>query len=173
MVTHHPLAIAELEKEQVQVMWSDSEYQVHAREPADSPKGMGYAGILTSDMFGLRTTLDNYSERLLRIRRKFSEKEVLTSIQQARLEKIDAALEQLGFSTAHWDTEYSLYLRVRKEMERDVLSVDSGPDLTRLRKIRAQEIVKRILESEKEEQKRNEQSASSELEQMNEQWREE
>ena len=69
MVTHHPLAIAELDKKQVQVMWQDDSNQVHAQAPAESPRGMGYGGILTSDMFGLRSTLDNPTEDLLRERR--------------------------------------------------------------------------------------------------------
>ncbi|MDU0936888.1 MAG: AAA family ATPase, partial [Enterococcus faecalis] len=33
MVTHHPLAIAELQKQQIQVMWQDEDFQVHAHEP--------------------------------------------------------------------------------------------------------------------------------------------
>lgn len=156
MVTHHPLAIAELDKDQVQVMWTDSEYQVHAHEPAESPKGMGYAGILTSDMFGLRTTLDSYSERLIRIRRKFSEKESLTAIQKGRLEKIDAALEQLGFTTGHWDTDYSLYLRMRKVIETEQHMAEMGPSRIQVRKERAREIVKRILDLEQEEQAKQE-----------------
>jgi len=42
MVTHHPLAIAELSKEQVQVMWPDERFRIHAAEPEESPRGMGY-----------------------------------------------------------------------------------------------------------------------------------
>ncbi len=74
MVTHHPLAIAELAKEQVRIMWRDQESRVHAEEPQTDPRGMGFAGILTSDMFGLTSTLDHYSESLLRQRRDLIEK---------------------------------------------------------------------------------------------------
>ncbi|WP_164705225.1 AAA family ATPase, partial [Pseudomonas viridiflava] len=58
MVTHHPLAIAELEKGQVQVLTCDEEYQVSAKAPEESPRGMGINMILRSEMFGLKTTLD-------------------------------------------------------------------------------------------------------------------
>ena len=150
MVTHHPIAIAELGKEQVQVMWNDEDGQVHAHEPAESPRGMGYAGILTSDMFGLRTTLDNKTERLLRLRRRFVEKETLTEIQRGRLKKIDDAIERLGFTTSHWDKEYEEYLQARKqyEQESEIDEVVSPKDLG-MRKQVAQEIVQRLHEKQK------------------------
>ncbi|ECD4439581.1 chromosome segregation protein SMC [Salmonella enterica] len=154
MVTHHPLAIAELEKQQVQVMWRDSNLQVHAQEPEESPKGMGYGGILTSDMFGLRTTLDNSTERLLRLRRRFTEKTELSPTQAGRLKKIDRAIEGLGFTTAHWDEEYAQYLRIRREVERESEAVNITPELKRVRKERAKVIVQRMLAAEREENKK-------------------
>ncbi|EKO3659589.1 AAA family ATPase [Vibrio metschnikovii] len=151
MVTHHPLAIAELKKEQVQVMWRDSSLQVYAQEPEESPRGMGYGGILTSDMFGLRTTLDNSTERLLRLRRRFTEKTELSPIQAGRLRKIDKAIEGLGFTTAHWDEEYAQYLRMRREVERESEVVTETPELKQIRKERAKAIVQRMLAAEEEE----------------------
>ena len=145
MVTHHPLAIAELKKQQVQVMWRDSDYQVHAQEPEESPRGMGYSGILTSDMFGLRTSLDGETENLLRTRRSYTEKPRLLPDEQQRLEEVDSELRKLGFSTSHWDEEYSKYLRLRREVEGEEFSAESDPELKRLRRERAKEIVKRII----------------------------
>ncbi|MEJ1297805.1 MAG: AAA family ATPase [Candidatus Sedimenticola sp. (ex Thyasira tokunagai)] len=145
MVTHHPIAIAELGKEQVQVMWNDEDGQVHAHEPAESPRGMGYAGILTSDMFGLKTTLDNSTERLLRLRRRFTEKQELSEIQKGRLKKVDSAIEKLGFTTAHWDKEYQEYLQVRKQVDWEVFEDDSPtPEVRELRKEKSREIIQRI-----------------------------
>lgn len=150
MVTHHPLAIAELQKQQVQVMSQDSNFQVTAQEPEDSPRGMGYAGILTSDMFGLRTTLDNSTERLLRLRRKFTEKLELTRVETGRLKKIDQALEGLGFSTVHWDEEYAKYLRAQREIERRLEPTNLSPDLHRIRNYRAREIIKKLVNTEQQ-----------------------
>ena len=151
MVTHHPLAIAELEKQQVQVMWRDSNFRVHAQEPEESPRGMGYGGILTSDMFGLRTTLDNSTERLLRLRRRFTEKLELSSIQAGRLKRIDKAIEGLGFTTAHWDEEYAQYLRMRREVEQESEAINATPEVKRVRMERAKAIVQRMLAAEQEE----------------------
>ncbi|MCL1126653.1 ATP-binding protein [Shewanella surugensis] len=69
MVTHHPLAIAELQKQQVQVMWRDDKHQVHSREPDENPRGMGINLILRSDMFGLKTTLDDDTNQKLLVRK--------------------------------------------------------------------------------------------------------
>lgn len=148
MVTHHPLAIAELEKEQLQVMWRDNLHQAHAKEPAESPRGMGYGGILTSDMFGLRTTLDNSTERLLRLRRRFVELPSLTEVQRKRLGKIDAAINKLGFTTAHWDKDYAEYLKVRKQLDSEIFEEESTPQVDLQRKAKAQEIVRRIIDNE-------------------------
>jgi predicted ATPase len=148
MVTHHPLAIAELNKQQVQVMWRDEAHQVHAQEPEESPRGMGYAGILTSDMFGLRTTLDNSTERLLRLRRRLTEKPELTPVEINRLSKIDKAIEGLGFTTTHWDEEYAQYLRIRRQIGLETPPPVITPELKKLRDERAREIIKRILITE-------------------------
>lgn len=150
MVTHHPLAIAELEKQQVQVMWRDETHQAHAQEPEESPRGMGYAGILTSDMFGLRTSLDNPTEKLVRLRQKFTQKIHLSEIQKARLKKIDNAIKLLGFTTSHWDKEYGEYLRLRKQLGDEIFEKQSNPDVKRLREKRAKEIITVLLKQESE-----------------------
>ena len=149
MVTHHPLAIAELEKNQVQVTWRDGGGQVHAQAPAESPRGMGYAGILTSDMFGLRGTLDNPREDLLRDRRKLIEKDQLNQAEQDKLKELDQMIEYLGFSTAHWDNDYREFLKVRYKAESELFQEeDPTPDVLKRRTDKAQEIVQVILEKE-------------------------
>lgn len=152
MVTHHPLAIAELEKQQVQVMWRDSSFQVHSDEPEESPRGMGYAGILTSDMFGLRSTLDNPTEELLRKRRAILEKGPLSTAEKESLNSLDEKIDSLGFSTAHWDNDYKDYLRLRKQNEESIFNEDTQatPDILQQRKAKANEIIKRMLDKEKE-----------------------
>lgn len=149
MVTHHPLAIAELKKEQVQVMWRDDGNQVHAQPPAESPRGMGYSGILTSDMFGLRGTLDNPTEDLLRDRRTLIEKDQLSSEEQEELKRLDQEIESLGFNTAHWDKGYQEYLKARHRAESELFRDDDPtPDVMKQRTAKAQEIFLSILEEE-------------------------
>ncbi|MGZ8184174.1 MAG: AAA family ATPase [Methylobacter sp.] len=149
MVTHHPLAIAELDKNQVQVIWQDESYQVHANAPAESPRGMGYGGILTSDMFGLRSTLDNPTEDLLRDRRALIELDQLSDEQRQRLKTLDNEIEGLGFTTAHWDKDYQEYLQIRKRIDAELFDEDEPtPDIQAKRKAKAQEILQRLQEKE-------------------------
>jgi energy-coupling factor transporter ATP-binding protein EcfA2 len=150
MVTHNPLAIAELEKEQVQIMWRDAEANVHAAEPENDPRGMGYAGILTSDMFGLGSTLDEYTTNLLRERRAILEKEVLEDSDKQKLAHLNHTIDQLGFSTAHWDEDYREYLQLRKKMYPEVFlnQTEDTPQAKQTRRKKAEEIMQRVLQNE-------------------------
>lgn len=149
MVTHHPLAIAELEKQQVQVMRRDLDHKVRAAMPDQSPRGMGYAGILTSDMFGLQTTLDQPTENLVRDRRALTEKDELTGPEQVDLQRIDKELETLGFSTAHWDSDYQVYLQRRKAVASELFDGPVDPATEARRQQVADELIKAILQDEK------------------------
>ncbi|MFH6908103.1 AAA family ATPase [Vibrio fluvialis] len=116
MVTHHPLAIAELNKEQIQVLRKDADGQSFAETPLESPIGMGVNGILTSDMFDMATTLDQRTSTLIEDRRKLLEKESLTESEKVELRKINNSLDRLGFSYTHPDEDYRQFLIARKNV---------------------------------------------------------
>ncbi len=60
MTTHNPMTLAGLSAAQVKIMHRrDSDGRVYSASAEQDPKGMGFAGILTSDIFGLQSTLDN------------------------------------------------------------------------------------------------------------------
>lgn len=134
MVTHHPLAIAELQKEQVQVMWRDDEYLVHAKEPEENPRGMGINLILRSDMFGLKTTLDDDTNKKLKTRNalaakdKLSEEKIMREegrapeTEEEYLKRLNVELDALGFNLASDDPDYLDFLRERysQKSERDI-----------------------------------------------------
>nr|WP_064495154.1 AAA family ATPase [Pseudomonas chengduensis] len=123
MVTHHPLAIAELEKQQVQVMSQDGDRKIYAREPDESPRGMGINLILRSEMFGLKTTLDDDTNRKLIARNILAAKETLSEDSFTRedgfgpetdaeyLKRLNDDLEVLGFNLATDDPDYLDFLR--------------------------------------------------------------
>ena len=111
MVTHHPLAIAELDKKQIQVMWKDEKYQSHAQMPEESPKGMGINLILRSDMFDMKTTLDDDTNTKLSRRNFLASKDQLTDDEEAELKGINTELDKLGFNMASDDPDYMDFLR--------------------------------------------------------------
>lgn len=116
LTTHNPLAIAELVREQVQILqlsresWASRIVAVH---PELDPRGLGYAAIVTSDMFGIASTLDQPTHLLLERQRAYAGKEHLTAKELAALSDINTKLERLGFRFFHPDEEYSRYLRLR------------------------------------------------------------
>ncbi len=123
MVTHHPLAIAELNKGQVQVMKRDDEKRISAKMPDENPRGMGINLILRSDMFGLQTTLDDDTNQRLVSRNALAAKDVLSKERIVReqgfqpedeeqyLARLNAELEHLGFNLATDDPDYLEFLR--------------------------------------------------------------
>lgn len=123
MVTHHPLAIAELEKNQVQVMKSDDSGKVHAREPEESPRGMGINLILRSDMFGLSTTLDDITQNKLDSRNRLASKDELSEERIQRepeqpaeteleyLARLNKELSNLGFNLSSDDPDFMDFLK--------------------------------------------------------------
>ncbi|WP_176307977.1 AAA family ATPase [Burkholderia ambifaria] len=119
LTTHNPLAIAELDREQVQILRmhkQDGHRQIVACYPEMAPRGMGYAAIVTSDMFGIASSLDHPTQELLETQRAFAAKDKLTVDEQHELDGINTQLDRLGFRFFHPDDEYSRYLRLRNEL---------------------------------------------------------
>lgn len=115
MVTHHPLAIAELKKQQVQVMWRDDEYNVHSQEPYIDPRGAGFMSTLT-EIFGLNTTLDLETQKLLDDRNELAHIENRTEDQNNQLDLRNDELNRLGFSFENRDPLYSEFLLAWQEL---------------------------------------------------------
>ncbi len=118
LTTHNPLAIAELVKEQVQILYREEGSQtVLAQKPAVDPKGMGFAGILTSDMFGLGSNLDKATNAdLLELHRLSTQHAALSDADRARLVEIRTRLEGLDFNFASRDRLEREFLRARFDL---------------------------------------------------------
>lgn len=122
LTTHNPLAIAELEKEQVQILYRNADTgTVHAGNPSVDPKGMGFAGIVTSDMFGLGSSLDKATnDDLLALHELSTKKQAtLNETDRARLIEIRERLEGLDFNFASRDRLEQEYLRARFDLAAD------------------------------------------------------
>lgn len=134
LTTHNPLAIAELVKEQVQILQlsRDAEtYRIIAVHPELDPRGQGYGAIVTSEMFGIASTLDQPTHLLLERQRAYAGKEHLSREELTVLSDINAKLERLGFRFFHPDEEYSRYLRLRSESLQTKLGSADPEELAR------------------------------------------
>ena len=157
LTTHNPLAIAELMKQQVQILRRDEETkQVAAYKPELDPRGMGYAGIVTSDMFGLASTLDSHTQELLEEKRQLTLKDQpLSEEEREHLEAINLELEGYGFRYSMRDPLYEEYLRARygadeiQPVEKRMVHLSSAE-----RRMKAKELIqkaaKKVRESEED-----------------------
>jgi predicted ATPase len=99
MTTHDPLTIAGLTRNQVRVLVRDENTgKVSAEVPEHDPKGMGVRGILTSDLFGLRSDLDLATLQLLDEQRDLANKADLTENDRERLAALREQTGAIDFS---------------------------------------------------------------------------
>lgn len=139
MVTHHPLAIAELKKQQVQVMWQDDEHQVHAKEPYVDPRGIGFMSTLT-EIFGLSSTLDLETQKLLDERNELAHIEQRSPEQEDALAMANDKLNRLGFSFENREPLYNEFLLAWQD-----LSYANKPPLTPDQAARRREAMKKVI----------------------------
>jgi len=120
LTTHNPLAIAELVRGQVQILYREkSSRKVLSENPAIDPRGMGFAGIVTSDMFGLGSSLDKRTNKDLLELHQLATKDHLTQKEVDRLSKLRDDLADLDFNFASRDRLEQEYIRARFDLVND------------------------------------------------------
>lgn len=126
LTTHNPIAIAELKKEQIQILHRDEDKQIYATEPDLDPKGMGYAGIITSDMFGLGSSLDKKTNELLIEYQKLVIKPRIdkTPEDKERQKELREYLEKLDFNFDFKDRIKQEFMRARFDLMHGTTYVD-------------------------------------------------
>lgn len=145
MTTHNPLAVAELVKGQVQILERDPDnLKIRAIPPEMDPRGMGYSGIITSDMFGLAAALDTHTRDLLEEKRQLAGKEgQLTDVERDRLQQVNLELEGYGFRYEMRDPVFAEYLRARYVADRQA---PEGHKMTELTVAERNEKAKRLVQ---------------------------
>lgn len=112
--THDPLVIGSMTKEEVRVFTYDfEEKKVKAIQPEVDPKGLGVAGILTSELFGLSTTLDEQTQKDLQRKRELQlrlKDNNISNPEKEELLKLEKDLEDLGFSKYQRDPLYQKFI---------------------------------------------------------------
>ncbi len=110
--THDPLAIASLLKENIHLQKRESESEICVvQRPLENPRGMGFTGILTSEMFGLRSDLDYETLSLLDRHAELAAKEKLSSTDKKELRALTNEIEDLGFKSTSSDPYYRAFLK--------------------------------------------------------------
>ena len=147
MTTHSPLTFAGLDRNEVVILERQEDGQIFSQHPATPPKGMGFQAILTSDFFGMRSTLDRETLALLDEKRKLGIKTEKTDEDRKKLAELDVQLGKLDFSKAARDPLYLEFIKaITKAQEENPDISEAVPDKVdwRLRKDIAQEIAGKL-----------------------------
>ena len=112
MTTHDPLVLTNLERMQVRIMLRDEKTgKISAQSPEHAPKDMGVDGLLTSELFGLQTTIGAELQGLLAERATLiSKADDRNSEDNERLRFLTDELSQKGFSRVDDDPIYASFL---------------------------------------------------------------
>ncbi|AXT55389.1 DUF2813 domain-containing protein [Aquimarina sp. AD1] len=136
MTTHDPLVIGGLTKEEIRIFQSvkktdveGKEYQqVETFEPDFDPKGLGVAGILTSDFFNLPSTLDEDTLEDLNTRNRLVTKKENTGLsddETNELNELFIKLSNIGINTTDRDPMYQRFITAisqREEFQEEKIS---------------------------------------------------
>jgi predicted ATPase len=150
MATHDPLVVANLSRTEVLLMQRNDDGRAFASHPEEDPKGMGIDGLLTSDIYGLRSALDLETLQKLERKRELAIQEELTLIEKAELADLDQQLAELDFTKTVRDPMYKLFVEAMTEIERrDGLQVTvlSKDEIERQRSL-ASEVLRQIKSSQ-------------------------
>jgi hypothetical protein len=149
MTTHSPLTFAGMEKNEVVVMERNSDGKIFADHPTTAPKGLGFAAILTSDFFGLRSTLDRETLKKIDDKRELALKDNKTDQDRKDLARLNDELGTLDFSNSVRDPLYEEFIRAITSAAKENPALKAPAprsDVWRQRQQIAKDIAKRLLE---------------------------
>jgi predicted ATPase len=148
MTTHSPLTFAGMDKNEVVVMERGTDGRILAEHPTSAPKGMGFAAILTSDFFGLRSTLDKETLKKIDDKRELALKPDKTDGDRKKLAEMNDELGKLDFSHTVRDPLYEEFIRaITAATKEDPALNKPAPqsDVWRKRQEIAKDIAERLL----------------------------
>ncbi|MCK4838541.1 MAG: AAA family ATPase [Desulfobulbaceae bacterium] len=118
LATHDPVLISGLTKDQVLIARIIDGRLIY-EQPHRNPRGQGVANVLTSEYFGLPSSLDKNTQDLLDERLTLAFKaEPLANEERERLKFINQKLEELGLSISFRDPKYAEFERERYQESR-------------------------------------------------------
>ncbi|MFJ9477482.1 AAA family ATPase [Streptomyces mirabilis] len=120
--THDPTLVANVPREQIRIVRKTASGRTVAHVPETDPRGRSVGGLLTSELYGLQSQLDQHTQHL--IDRQY---ELLPLADQdpdarAELEQLTSALDDLGFATDRRDHTVSLFLAELARRRRDLIA---------------------------------------------------
>ena len=147
LATHDPLMLGSLRKQQVRVLREEKGICI-AEEPVQDPRGMGFSGLLRSDMFGLQSTVDPRTLEDLDRRNELVAKQGLKTItpeEKQELGKLQKRLEELGFTRDYRDPLYQYFVERMAQIGKLPLSQVYSQEQLKEQEELAERIIKQVL----------------------------
>ncbi|MGY1501323.1 AAA family ATPase [Streptomyces sp. QTS52] len=126
--THEPLLVANMTRRQIRLIGTDTDGRTTAVTPSTNPRGQGAGGLLTTDLFGLRSQLDEYTQGLIDQQYELLPAAADDPAKRAELRDVTAKLDALGFSTANRDPLVSAFLAELHRRRRALVEVAGSVD---------------------------------------------
>jgi ABC-type cobalamin/Fe3+-siderophores transport system ATPase subunit len=149
--THDPLVIGNLKKNQVQIFKKDNDGKTEVFNPYLSPREMSVSKILTSELFGIPSTMSKKLEDLLNHKRFLQvqlTKGNLTNAEKLEFERLKNYLDGIGFNDHTADSQYNRYLELlseKKEFSNRRYTKEEEEELDRI----AREVLEELTKEEK------------------------
>jgi predicted ATPase len=120
MVTHDPLVVANLEKSQVRIFRrGEPDNFIYVYEPEYDPIKMGFAAILTSDIYGFRSVISSEILNLLDEKRELANKINPTKDDLFRLKELNQQLYDYDFTNVVRDPLYAPFVKAMSKFEKE------------------------------------------------------
>ena len=151
ITTHDPMMVGSLKREQVHILRRDGDRTL-VDVPDEHPQGMGVAGLLKSDLFGLTSTLDQRTLDDLQRRNELLARQAkngLSPAEQEQLERLRHYLDELGFSREYRDPMYQLFVQKMYEVRSQPMSQLLTPEQLKQQEDLAAKIVQELLIKER------------------------
>jgi restriction system-associated AAA family ATPase len=120
MTTHDPVLISGIRKEQLLMFKKSKDGEISITNPEKDVIGMGVDAILTSEIFGLNTTLDSETMNDLINRRKLlvlGEKRALSEIENETLTELSRKLMDIDFNKPFADPLYKDFIMAIENLD--------------------------------------------------------
>lgn len=159
MTTHDPLVIGGLTKEEIRIFYSKKaldkygkEYQkIETFEPDFDPKGLGVAGILTSEFFNLPAAMDEDTYLDLNRKRELevlNRENKLDEAQKEELQNLIESLSKVGFEKVQRDPLYERFIQAVYENP-DLKKAPLNNDERKVQNEKMAALIKQIMDEEK------------------------
>lgn len=154
ITTHDPMMIGSLMREQVHILRREGDGTV-VQSPYEHPQGMGVAGLLKSELFGLPSTLDPQTLDDLQRRNELVAKKAsdgLTAEEEGELQRLRRYLEELGFSREYRDPMYQLFVEKMYKAKSQPINKLLTPEELAEQEALAESIIKELVVSERKDE---------------------